>query len=310
MKPTAAARLCTALSFCLLLQACASRSDTGSGSRPDPADRPVVCAANYPLAYFAKRIGGGTVEVRLPVPADEDPAYWQPDEAAIGRLQESDLILLNGAGYEKWLPHVSLPPSRVLDTSRGFADRYLELEDQVIHRHGPEGEHAHGGYAFTTWLDPRLAMAQAEGIHQALSDRWPANSEKFDAGWRQLRGDLESLDEALSEATSGYSDQPLLASHPVYQYLARRCGWNLKSVHWEPGEPPTDEQWQAMQTMLASHPAKWMIWEGEPDEQTARRLKASGVSCVVFSPCANAPPTGDYLEVMRENVERLTKLTK
>jgi hypothetical protein len=38
-----------------------------------------VYVVNYPLKYFAERIGGEHVKVEFPAPADVDPAYWNPD---------------------------------------------------------------------------------------------------------------------------------------------------------------------------------------------------------------------------------------
>ncbi len=63
-----------------------------------------VYVVNYPLKYFAERIGGDHVRVKFPVPADVDPANWNPDLADIAAYQQADLILLNGAGYAKWVP--------------------------------------------------------------------------------------------------------------------------------------------------------------------------------------------------------------
>jgi len=292
-----------------MLAGCGKTADRPADSRDDATrSQPVVYVVNYPLKYFADRIGGGQIEVVFPVPADEDPAYWQPDDEAIGGYQQADLILVNGATYAKWTAHVSLPPSRMVNTSQSFASEYIELEDQVVHRHGPEGEHAHEGYAFTTWLDPRLAIQQAEAVHRALSTKWPEQSADFTTGWQSLKKDLESLDADLTTANAAYEGQPLLASHPVYQYLARRCKWNLQSVHWEPGEMPDEEQWQQLQQLLEKHPAARMIWEAEPLEEVRQRLATLGVQCMVFSPCGNVPESGDYLQVMRENIERVRSI--
>ena len=48
-----------------------------------------------------------------------------------------------------------------------------------------------------------------------------------------------------------------------------------------------------------------MLWEGEPLGETAERLESLGVTAVVFDQCANVPAEGDYLSVMRRNVESL-----
>ena len=48
-----------------------------------------------------------------------------------------------------------------------------------------------------------------------------------------------------------------------------------------------------------------MIWEGEPLQQSVARLSRMGIKSVVFDPCANRPPTGDFLSVMRQNLGNL-----
>jgi zinc transport system substrate-binding protein len=73
-----------------------------------PTDPLVVYTVNYPLAYFAERIGGDAVEVTCPAPPDEDPAFWSPAAETIAAYQGADLILLNGAGYAKWVKRATL----------------------------------------------------------------------------------------------------------------------------------------------------------------------------------------------------------
>ena len=80
-----------------------------------------VVAVNYPLQFFAERIGGEHVKVILPVPADEDPADWRPagEQARefIAKTQKADLILLNGAGYAKWIKYGSWSEAQLVHTS-------------------------------------------------------------------------------------------------------------------------------------------------------------------------------------------------
>ena len=110
----------------------------------------VVAVVNYPLAYMAERIGGEHVEVRFSVPADVDPAFWQPTAEDILAMQAADVILCNGAGYANWMSTATLPTSRVVDTSAAFSGRLIARTDLVTHTHGPDGDHAHGDTAFTT----------------------------------------------------------------------------------------------------------------------------------------------------------------
>jgi zinc transport system substrate-binding protein len=267
-----------------------------------------VYVMNYPLKYFAERIGSPHVEVHFPAPADEDPAYWMPDVDTISKYQEADLILLNGAGYEKWVNSASLPKSKFCNTSANFAGDYMPVENAQTHSHGPEGKHAHGDTAFTTWLDPLLAVKQADVVRVRLAELQPENAADFQKNFDALEGDLKALEAETAEAVSKLSDRPVVFSHPVYQYFARRYGLNAKSVHWEPDEPPTDAMWTELREILAEHPAKWMIWEGEPLAETVAELAELGVDSVTFAPCGNVPGEGDYLVVQRKNLTDLAKI--
>ena len=123
-----------------------------------------------------------------------------------------------------------------------------------------------------------------------------------------LKADLLGLDARISEVARGEPGRPLLASHPIYQYFARRYGLNLKSVMWEPVEVPSEGQWAKLKGMLSEHPATWMLWEDEPAQESVERLRAFGVESVVVSPCANRPATRDFLRVMAGNAEHLEQV--
>jgi putative ABC transport system permease protein len=264
-----------------------------------------VVVVNYPLEYFARRIAGAQVSVVLPAPRKEDPAFWKPQDSDIERLQRADVIFLNGAEYEKWLPAAVLPLTRQIVTSLAFSDQYLTNAEVVTHSHGPQGTHSHGQIDFNTWMDPRQAALQAQSIHDALVKLLPAETKEFDVNLKKLQQDLAGIDSDFEKASHSLGDKPLLGSHPVYQYAARRYGWNLKSVHWEPDEMPSNEEWQKFEKLYHDHAAKIMVWEANPLPAVADRLRKMGIATVVFETCANQPDQGDYLSAMKANAERL-----
>lgn len=276
-------------------------------SSGDPRGPLSVYVANYPLQYFAQRIGGSQVQVGFPVPAGVDPAFWKPTPEDVAAYQSADIILLNGASYSHWVSYSSLPLFRTVDTSAPFVNKYIPFRDKGTHSHGPDGEHEHGKVAFTTWLDPTNAIAQAETIRDALIGRRPDEADTFNRGFESLATDLRGVDEGLAAAFANVRAQPLVFSHPVYQYLIRRYDINGESVHWEPDESPSPEQWQELDGLLAEHPARWMIWEAEPDRTLVEELQVRGLGSLTFHTGANVPPDGDYLDVVLENVRRLTE---
>lgn len=294
----------------VVLSSCARRAESPAGDAETAGTTSlgVVEASSYPLSYMAQRVGGPLVEVGFRAAVATDPAYWRPTAEDVLALQSADLVILNGASYESWASTVSLPSSRTVDTSAGFRDRLISIEGGVTHSHGLEGEHTHTGTAFTTWLDPTLAVEQAQAIRDAMIARWPEQRSLFEDGYAELERDLLELDDAFAAAVGEGGGTPVVFSHPVYQYLERRYGLNGKSVHWEADEEPGQAAWTDLGALLADHPAHVMIWEGEPLAETAKRLEGMGVESVVVEPCGNRPVDGDFLDAMKNNVSALERV--
>jgi zinc transport system substrate-binding protein len=296
----------TRFSCILLLTAACVGEAVDQAPTTDAAAGPLrVVAVHYPLVYMAERIGGDVVTVDLPMPDDMDPAFWQPTPDDIAAIQTADLILLNGANYAKWTATATLPVSRLVNTTQAVEARYVTVEGAVSHSHGPEGEHSHGEVAFTTWLDPTMAMAQARAVAEAFVAARPESSSLFEANLAELVADLEALDAQLAATFSHFPDRTFVGSHPVYQYLAARYGLEIASVHFEPDEEPAEDAWRDLRRVLADRPAGVMLWEGAPLTRTAERLAEMGLMVVVFQPAGGRPARGDYLDVMRANVANL-----
>lgn len=279
-----------------------------SATAAEAGERAVVYTVNYPLAFLAEQIGAERVDVRFPVPPEVDPAFWQPGPGAVLAMQSADLVLLNGAGYARWLGSVTLRRSRLVDTSAAFGDRLLPLAGTATHSHGPTGAHSHAGTASTTWLDLRQAVQQAEAVTDAVSRLLPGEAGAFRRRYDDLESELLALDARFRAimATEA-ARQPLLASHPVYGYFARRYELDLRAVTWEPRVLPAEREWQALEALLRERPSAWMLWEAEPLPAIAKRLRSLGVRSVVVSTVANRPSQGNLLTALERNVQNLSR---
>jgi zinc transport system substrate-binding protein len=280
----------------------------GCGRVESPLERtvPLVYTTFYPTTYFAQRIGGAWVRVVCPVPAHADPSFWMPDAAAIQAYQGVDLILVNGAEYEKWLNKVSLPPSKVVETTYPFRKDLLRYAEAITHSHGPGGMHSHEGTDGHTWLDPQNALIQAGQVHQALARLLPSHVAELQANFDALAADLRALDHAMQEVSRTMGEQRLLASHPAYNYLARRYGWKVSNLSLDPEKLPGQEALAKVRTLLKGKPVRIVLWESQPRAEVAKFFeKELGLQTVVFSPCETPPASGDYLAIMNRNVQHL-----
>jgi zinc transport system substrate-binding protein len=268
----------------------------------------VVYTVHDPLAWMAERIGGELVSVHFPAPGGIDPADWFPEPEIVARYQQADLVLRNSADYAGWIDRASLLEKRLIDTGDGFRDRWIPRTGQVMHSHGPEGDHSHTEFAFTFWLDPGLALAQARAVHDAFVGARPEYAAAFGAGLASMESELQGLGARLRTVAARFGDAPLLFSHPVYGYFERAHGLNGRSLHWEPDVLPSDEQWQRLAILQQEHPARLMIWEDKPAPGTERRLGTLGIESVVFAPAANPAGGPRYGEALSLGVAALEEV--
>lgn len=248
-------------------------------------DDPRIVAVNYPLQYFAESLVGDGAEVEYPVPQDVDPSFWRPTIADISAIQSADLVLLNGAGFATWVDRVSLPRSKLVNTTAAIEDKFIFTES-ITHSHGDGGEHSHEGLASYVWLDPTLAIAQAEAIATAIIRRNLVPEDDVTARLAELRADLEALDADAQATLTKFQNVSIIATHPRYQYLARRYGLSVSSLNWEAGAAPDEAQLEALQTLVSQTNASILIWEAQPPQAAFEAAEALGLSNIVFAPLA------------------------
>ncbi|MDG2123088.1 MAG: zinc ABC transporter substrate-binding protein [Verrucomicrobiales bacterium] len=274
-----------------------------------PDDRLTIYTTFYPTTYLTSQIVQGVADVVCPVPAGADPIFWQPDDASIAAYQAADLIVINGAGFEKWVATTTLPTGNIVDTSKPLGGDFLKYKDAITHSHGEGAEHSHEGTDGHTWVDPQNAITQAGEILAALTEQFPDQSATLQTNFDALSEKLGSLHQSLNTVPAG---TPLLANHPAYNYLARRHGWEIENLDLDPAAAPSEAQLLEIQVVLQDHPAKIILWKSSPLPATAALLKDQfGLTSLTFSPCESPPPEGDYLSSMQQSISTLTgALTK
>jgi zinc transport system substrate-binding protein len=275
----------------------------GSGGLDDESSaKPVVYASNYPLYYFATRIGGDHIEVHFPAAGLADPSLWTPPADTVAAMQRAELILLNGATFEGWLMNVSLPDSLLTDTSEAFADLLLPGGETFTHSHGEEGEHAHEGTAFTTWLDLSLAARQASAIRDALIRIQPARKDIYEKNFKTLANELEELDRAFMDVAVAAAGKKLVFSHPVYQYFQQAYHLDGNSLHWEPDTPLDSDMLHQVGHLKKDGDIQYMVWESTPLPESVDKLAALGIRSAVIAPMGGTPESGDFLQGLEKNL--------
>ena len=281
-----------------LILFCSSAAFAQDGAR--------IVTVNYALQYLTQRlVGDDGVEVIFPVPQDVDPSFWRPSIADISMIQSADLIVLNGAGFATWVDRVSLPRAKLVNTTAAIEDQLI-VTKSITHAHGEGDTHSHEGVATYTWLDPTLAMAQAEAIAAALIRRKLGSAEELEARLSALKADLKALDVEAKEALSRLKDVPLIATHPRYQYFARRYGLSVVSLEWEAGALPTPEELATLKALAGETKATVLLWEAAPAQGAAEAIKALGIDGVIFVPLAKPDADRSFANVFSTAVQDIS----
>ncbi|QMV84810.1 zinc ABC transporter substrate-binding protein [Corynebacterium hindlerae] len=101
----------------VLLVACGSPTPTSK-------ERAIIYGSFFPIYSLVREIAGPDADVRSFMPHNQDPHLWEPSPKDIRALSQADLLVVNGANMEPWLPQVeeALPTLPILNLSE-----YVEL---------------------------------------------------------------------------------------------------------------------------------------------------------------------------------------
>ncbi|MGH7418215.1 MAG: metal ABC transporter substrate-binding protein, partial [Candidatus Rokuibacteriota bacterium] len=184
----------------------------GCGARAVESAGLPVTASIFPLADFARRIGGDRVNVQTLIQGGGDAHDFQPAPRDLTQLARARLFVYNGGGFEPWAARVirQLPPDAVaVDTTAG-----LGLRDD-------RGTDPH------VWLDPLLAARQVDAIRGGLIRADPAGRTVYDANAAALAGELAALHDEFAAALGRCRRREFITAHAAFGHLARRYGLTM-----------------------------------------------------------------------------------
>jgi zinc transport system substrate-binding protein len=194
-------------------------------------DKLEVIASFFPLYDFARHVGGDRAQVSSLIPLGIEPHDWEPTAQNIVALQNADMFIFNGAGFEgEWITQIE--SNLKVDTSTGI--QLLEGGEGEDHQEEQLGEE--DNIAATAdphiWLDPILAKHQVEVIRDAFIQLDPENSSYYRDNAARYISELESLDASIKAEllSSNCSLKDFIAFHDAFSYFATRYNLTQHSI--------------------------------------------------------------------------------
>ena len=200
----------------------------------------VVTSANF-LYEFSQNIGKEMIDVTLLVPMGADPHDWEPTIRDTERLQEANMIIVNGIGYEHWLNSLEVTdiPGILVDTSNGISILDSAKYDEEKHDdHAKEDghddedkhdEHNHGVLDPHIWLNPVFAQLQVKNIANALSNSDPTNKNYYQSNAAIYNQELNLLDTKIRTELSGCKTD-FITFHDAFSYFSEEYGLTQHTI--------------------------------------------------------------------------------
>jgi len=183
-----------------------------------------VISSFYPLHEFSQNIGQEKVDVTLLVPPGIEPHDWGPTIKDVQIMQKSDLIIINGIGFENWIASLAEINYQgvIVDTSNGILVKNTDEENE-------HDEDFHDSGDPHIWLNPVTAKIQVQNIANAFSNSDPKNQQYYQSNASKYIEQLDLLDSKIRNELSNCSND-FVAFHDAFSYFADEYGLNQYTI--------------------------------------------------------------------------------
>lgn len=272
----------------------------GRKVREDAADgRLQVSASFYPMAEFARAVGGSHAEVRTLIPDGLEPHDWEPAPRDLTVLGRSRVFVYNGL-VEPWAEQAlaALSERNIFPLACG------------------EGLYARPGAKADphVWVSPKKAMLETERIRDAFCMADPQHAEDYRKNAAAYLEELRRLDEGFASLSRSAQRKKFVTAHAAFGHLAADYGLEqLAVVGVSPEAEPTAADLQRLALLMRREGLRYIFMETLATPKLTETLaREAGVQVLVLDPAEGVDAEGrarglTYLKIMEQNLRNLEK---
>jgi zinc/manganese transport system substrate-binding protein len=268
---------------------------------PARAEALKVVASFSILGDLVSNVGGDRVEVSTLVGPNSDAHVYSPTPADAKKIADAKLIVVNGLGFEGWLPR--------LVQSSGSKAKVVTASDGIMPlRLGTDADpHA--------WQSVNNVKIYATNICMALRAADPSAAEQFMANTQAYLAKLDALDREVRDAVAKLRPErrKVISTHNAFGYFAASYGIEFIAplgVSTESEPSARDIAKIITQIKQAKIPAVFL--ENVTDPRLVQRISAetgAKVGGTLYSDGLTGEK-GDaptYIDMVRHNIKALTR---
>jgi len=270
-------------------------------SAPARAEPLKVVATFSILGDLVRNVGGKAVEVTTLVGPDSDVHVYSPTPADAKKVVDAKLIVVNGLGFEGWLPRLvqsSGSKAMIVTASNGITPIRLGTDADP---------HA--------WQSVNNAKIYVANISAALASADPAAADQVMANTQGYLAKLDALDREVRDAVAKLPPgrRKVISTHNAFGYFAAAYGIEFIAplgVSTESEPSARDLARIITQIKQAKIPAVFL--ENITDPRLMQRISAetgAKVGGTLYSDGLTGEK-GDaptYIDMVRHNIKALTR---
>lgn len=262
-----------------------------------------VTTSFYPIYFFAMQIGGDKADVSNITPAGAEPHDYELTPQDVVRIENSDLLILNGGNLEAWSAAIqrNLDKNRtkVVVAGEGLTFNQIEEEGEII-----TDPHV--------WLSPVLAQKMTDKIAEGLALVDASNKEYFLARAELLKAKLRDLDDSYKKGLNFCSKKDIITSHAAFGYLASAYGLTQIAITGlSPDAEPSPQQLADIVKFAKTREIKYIFFESLVSPKLSETIaREVGAQTLVLNPMEGlsneeSDQGKDYFSEMRNNLINL-----
>ena len=256
------------------------------------SDRLQIISSFYPLHEFSQIIGQEKVDAILLVPIGVEPHDWEPTIKDVQQMQKSDLIIINGIGFENWVDSLreNNYQGKIIDTSDKILVKKLDDNSKDPH----------------IWLNPVTVKTQVQNIANAFSDSDPENQQYYQSNAAKYIEQLDLLDVKIRNELSQCNND-FIAFHDAFSYFADEYDLNQHTII-SPNNSHGEATARTLENIISTANTlniKVIFSEEAVDPKTSEIIANEiGGKVLILSPIEVASD-GNYISKMTENLKNL-----
>lgn len=283
------------------------------GEKQSVSDKLQVAASFYPMAEFARNVGGDKAEVFVLVPDGAEAHDWEPSPSDLSRLGKAQVFVYNGV-VEPWAKQAltALSERKILavQTGLGLYERAGETHEEEHHHH----DHgcAHGKQDPHVWISPKKAIKQVERITAVLCEADAKNAKYYQDNSAKYVEQLKALDIQLTNLAKNAPRKVFVTAHAAFGHLADDYGLKQMAVNGlSPHAEPTPADLQRLIKVVQEENVRYVFFETLTDPKLAKLVAdETGAEISVLDPLEGLNEEGrknklDYLQIMQRNIHNL-----